>query len=281
MLAAIGVDSIDELFRDIPAGVRFDRVLDLEPALSEQEIVAHLEELAARERRHEPRALVPRGRHLRPLRAGGRRRRPPARGAPDRVHAVPGRDEPGRAPGDLRVPDRDLRADGDGRVERVGVRRDDGRRRRLLRREARHGPLPRRARRDAEPAGAPGREDVCAGLRPRGGRGPAPRRRDRSRRARRGCPRRGLRHLPAAELLRLPRAGARPGCRCERGGCATGRPRRPGLARRARSAGQLRVRDRDRRGPGRRQLPVVRRPALRVHGRTLGLCAAHARPDRR
>ena len=48
MLAAIGVDSIDELFRDIPPGVRFDRELDLEPALSEQEIVAHLEELAAR-----------------------------------------------------------------------------------------------------------------------------------------------------------------------------------------------------------------------------------------
>ena len=38
MLAAIGVESIDELFRDIPPGVRFDRELDLEPALSEQEI---------------------------------------------------------------------------------------------------------------------------------------------------------------------------------------------------------------------------------------------------
>ncbi len=48
MLATIGVESIDELFRDIPAGMRFDRELDLEPALSEQEIVAHLEELAAK-----------------------------------------------------------------------------------------------------------------------------------------------------------------------------------------------------------------------------------------
>src|SRR2546423_7170523 len=48
MLAAIGVESIDALFRDIPEGVRFDRELDLEPPLSEQEIVAHLEELAAR-----------------------------------------------------------------------------------------------------------------------------------------------------------------------------------------------------------------------------------------
>src|SRR2546423_4682388 len=48
MLAAIGVESIDALFEQIPAGVRFDRELDLEPPLSEQELVAHLEELAAR-----------------------------------------------------------------------------------------------------------------------------------------------------------------------------------------------------------------------------------------
>ena len=48
MLAAIGVSSIDELFQDIPERVRFDRPLDLEPALSEPELVAHLEELAGR-----------------------------------------------------------------------------------------------------------------------------------------------------------------------------------------------------------------------------------------
>ncbi len=48
MLAAIGVASVDELFRDIPAEVRFGRELDLEPALSEQEIVTHLTELAER-----------------------------------------------------------------------------------------------------------------------------------------------------------------------------------------------------------------------------------------
>jgi len=47
MLAAIGVDSVDELFADIPAGVRLDRELELEPALSEPELVAHLEQLAA------------------------------------------------------------------------------------------------------------------------------------------------------------------------------------------------------------------------------------------
>jgi glycine cleavage system P protein (glycine dehydrogenase) subunit 1 len=48
MLAAIGVDSVDELFRDIPEGLRLGRELDLEPALSEPELAVHLEELAAR-----------------------------------------------------------------------------------------------------------------------------------------------------------------------------------------------------------------------------------------
>jgi glycine cleavage system P protein (glycine dehydrogenase) subunit 1 len=48
MLAEVGVDSVDELFRDIPEGVRFSGRLDLEPPLSEQELVAHLNELAER-----------------------------------------------------------------------------------------------------------------------------------------------------------------------------------------------------------------------------------------
>ncbi len=47
MLEAIGVASIDELFRDIPAGVRLGRPLDLEPALSESELNRHLEKLAS------------------------------------------------------------------------------------------------------------------------------------------------------------------------------------------------------------------------------------------
>jgi glycine dehydrogenase subunit 1 len=48
MLDAIGVASVEELFRDIPSGVRLGRELELEPPLSEPELVAHLEELAAR-----------------------------------------------------------------------------------------------------------------------------------------------------------------------------------------------------------------------------------------
>ena len=48
MLAAIGVSSVEDLFRDIPEGVRFQGRLDLEPPLSELELTAHLERMAAR-----------------------------------------------------------------------------------------------------------------------------------------------------------------------------------------------------------------------------------------
>ncbi len=48
MLAAIGVTSVEELFEQVPAGVRFDRELDVPPALGEPELARHLEELAAR-----------------------------------------------------------------------------------------------------------------------------------------------------------------------------------------------------------------------------------------
>jgi glycine dehydrogenase subunit 1 len=48
MLAAIGVASVDDLFRDVPPDVRLERALALEPPLSEPEVVAHLEALAAR-----------------------------------------------------------------------------------------------------------------------------------------------------------------------------------------------------------------------------------------
>jgi glycine dehydrogenase subunit 1 len=48
MLAAIGVDSVDDLFEQIPPAVRLGRPLALEPALSEPELVAHLSELAGR-----------------------------------------------------------------------------------------------------------------------------------------------------------------------------------------------------------------------------------------
>ncbi|MBV8219195.1 MAG: aminomethyl-transferring glycine dehydrogenase subunit GcvPA [Solirubrobacterales bacterium] len=48
MLAAIGVGSIDELFADIPAGLRLNRPLALDAGLSEQEVFEELKALAAR-----------------------------------------------------------------------------------------------------------------------------------------------------------------------------------------------------------------------------------------
>jgi glycine dehydrogenase subunit 1 len=47
MLAAIGVESIDDLFADVPEGVRAKRPLDLPPGKPEQEVYAHLRDLAA------------------------------------------------------------------------------------------------------------------------------------------------------------------------------------------------------------------------------------------
>jgi glycine dehydrogenase subunit 1 len=48
MLAAIGVSSTEELFEQVPAGVRLDRPLDVPEALTEVELVAHFAELASR-----------------------------------------------------------------------------------------------------------------------------------------------------------------------------------------------------------------------------------------
>ena len=66
--------SVDELFRDIPAGVRFER--RARPRAGALRAGARAPPGGARgeERRHDEGALVPRRGHLRPLRAGGRRR---------------------------------------------------------------------------------------------------------------------------------------------------------------------------------------------------------------
>src|SRR5689334_24116573 len=47
MLAAVGVESIDDLFADVPEGVRLGRALDLPPGKPEQEVYAKLRDLAA------------------------------------------------------------------------------------------------------------------------------------------------------------------------------------------------------------------------------------------
>jgi glycine dehydrogenase subunit 1 len=48
MLEAIGVETVDDLFADVPEGLRLGRPLDLPDGKPEQEVYAHLRDLAAR-----------------------------------------------------------------------------------------------------------------------------------------------------------------------------------------------------------------------------------------
>jgi glycine dehydrogenase subunit 1 len=50
MLRAIGVGTLEDLFEEVPSGVRLDRPLDLPDGMSEQEVADHLSTLAARNR---------------------------------------------------------------------------------------------------------------------------------------------------------------------------------------------------------------------------------------
>ena len=102
----------EELFdRQIPAGVRLGRALELPAGMAEQEVYEHLRELAARNVSAEEEVCF--------LGAGMYDHYVPALvdmliralGVPDPLHALPAGDLPGRAAGDVRVPDRDLRAD--------------------------------------------------------------------------------------------------------------------------------------------------------------------------
>ena len=71
MLAAIGVESVDDLFADIPEGYG-KPTLDLPAPLSELELRRELQALSELKPRPRQSALLPRRRRLRPLRARGR-----------------------------------------------------------------------------------------------------------------------------------------------------------------------------------------------------------------
>ena len=92
MLDAIGVGSLEDLFAEIPSGVRLQRELDLDDGRAEQEVYEELSALAARNRHCEAEDELPRRRDVRPLRAGPDRLDPPALGVPDAVHALPAGD---------------------------------------------------------------------------------------------------------------------------------------------------------------------------------------------
>ena len=96
MLAAIGVASVDELFEQIPPGVRLGRAARPARRRCREASSSGTSRSSPRATRTPARELsLPRRGHLRPLRPGGRRRVPLARRVPHRVHAVPARDEPG------------------------------------------------------------------------------------------------------------------------------------------------------------------------------------------
>ena len=171
MLAAVGVETIDDLFADVPEGVRLGRALDLPPGKPEQEVYARLRDLAAKNTSAEDELSLPRRRDVRPLRARADRLDPAALGVPDAVHALPARDQPGRAAGDVRVPDGDLRADRPAGLQRLRLRGPERRRRRRLARAHAHqedalpglrGPAPaqpRDARDDVRGLGDDDRDD--------------------------------------------------------------------------------------------------------------------------
>ena len=265
MLAAIGVDSIDELFEQIPEPLRLGRPLELPDGLSEAEVYERLAALAARNADAEERGLLPRRRDVRPLRAGDRRRDHPALRVPHPLHALPAGDLPGRPAGDVRVPDRDVGADRAAGLQRrplrgpvvgrLGRLPGDGR--------DRAPPLRRLPRRPpAQPRDA---RHLLGRLRRRGRRGRARGRPHRRRGAGRGGRRRDRRGLPAEP--QLPRRGrGRRGAR--RGGQgarrAARRRLRPDDARRPAAAGRVRRRHRRRRGPAARQPARLRRPVVRL-----------------
>ena len=186
MLEAIGVASLDELFEQIPAGVRFDRELDVPPALPEAELVRRLEELAARN--------ADTGRELSFLGMGIYDHYVPAI-----VDAFLSRGElltaytpyqPEMSQGVLQAifeyqtaiceltgMDVSNASGYDGTTVAADA---------CFIARAPHRPRADRPRRDAQPAGAAGREDLCARVRDGGRRGRPRRRHDRPRAARRG-----------------------------------------------------------------------------------------------
>ena len=184
MLDAIGVGSIEELFSDIPAGLRLGRAARVRRGAVRAGGARRAQGAGGAQRVVRGRGVVPGRGHVRPLRTGAGRIDHRALGVPDPVHAVSARDLTGRAAGDVRVPNRDLRADRPAGLQRFGVRRSERGCRRRLRGQARQRPrqvrrLPRGASTCARGAG-----HACSRLGLGDRRGPAGRRRHAAARAR-------------------------------------------------------------------------------------------------
>ena len=122
MLAAIGVDSIDELFEQIPERACGSAGRSTCPTGQRGRGLRAAARAGRAQRRRRSRDQLPRRRDVRPLRAGDRRRDHQPLRVPDPVHAVPARDLPGRPAGDVRVPDGDVGADRPAGLQRRPLR---------------------------------------------------------------------------------------------------------------------------------------------------------------
>ncbi len=120
MLAAIGAESIDDLFDEIPPELRIEHLHGVPEAHNEMEISRLMRERAAMD--GSP-LCFHRRRCLRAPYSGGRLGHCNARRVLQCLHAVPGRGEPGHAADHLRIPDDDHRADRARCQQRVAVRR--------------------------------------------------------------------------------------------------------------------------------------------------------------
>ena len=120
MLRTIGVSSVEELLSPIPAKARLSRPLTLPAALAEADLVRHLRGLAALNADADEYVCFLGGGRLRPLHPEPHQPSDLAGGVLHRLHAVPTGGEPGDAPDDLRVPEPDGGADGDGRGQQIG-----------------------------------------------------------------------------------------------------------------------------------------------------------------
>ena len=140
-----------------------------------------------------------------------------ALGVPDPLHALPARGRPGRAAGDVRVPDRDLRADRAAGLQRLRVRGRLGGGGGRLHGQARTTDAPRIVVSEACTRTRSRRSDLRPRLRHGGARGAHPRRRHR----RRGLGRRDRRRHQRGDLraAELPRRGRGRG-RAQRGRAA-------------------------------------------------------------
>ena len=225
--------SVDELFEQIPEPLRLGRPLELPDGHERGRGLRAAGRAGRAQRRRRGAGLLRRRRDVRPLRAGDRRRDHPALRVPHPLHALPAGDLPGRAAGDVRVPDRDVGADRAAGLQRrplrgallgrLGRLPGDGRDRAHAASSSRAASTRTAARRSRPTRVGYGAEVVEVGL--EGGR-------DRRRGAGRGGRRRDRRRLPAEP--QLPRRGrGRRGARRRREGArrAAGRRLRPDDAR--------------------------------------------------